>query len=523
VVPAGFGSHDAAMSELELEAFETQVELRPMTLDDFEELVALQLKCFPGMEPWTRGHIESQQAHFPEGQLLVTVDDRIVASSSSLIVDTDHYEDWQDWKEISDNGYIRNHDEDGDALYGIEIMVDPQMRGLKLARRLYDARKALVRERNLRSIIIGGRIPGYGKYADEMSAREYVEKVMDKKLFDPVLTAQLANGFVLRRLIPNYLPSDSESRGYATFCAWENLDYERPQARRFQAVSNTRLCLVQYMMRPIDYFENFRAQVEYFVDSASDYKSDFVVFPELMTTQLLATFRGDRPAEAVRKLASYTPKYLETMRDLAVRYDVNIVGGSQFTVEDGDLYNVAYLFRRDGTIDKQYKIHPTPSERKWWGVVGGDQVRALRTDRGKVALLIGYDIQFPELARVARERGAQMIFCPYAADERHSFLAIRNCAQARAIENHQYVAIVGSTGTLPFVDNADVHYAQSGIYTPSDFAFARDGIAAESSPNTEDVLFQDIDTALLRRSVATGSARTWLDRRTELYRIESDL
>ncbi len=510
------------MTRLQLEQFEREIAVRPITVDDYEALRDLQLRCFPGMAPWEPGHLESQTQTFPEGQLCVTFEGRIVASSSSLIVDFDHYDAWHNWKEISDNGYIRNHDEEGDTLYGIEMMVDPGYRGLKLARRLYEARKSLVRERNLHSIIIGGRIPGYGDHADEMTAREYIERVMAKELFDPVLTAQLANGFVLRRLIPNYMPSDAQSRGYATFLEWTNLDYVPPGTRVFQAVSNARICVVQYKMRRIDNFSAFRAQVEYFVDTASDYKSDFVVFPELLTTQLLSTFATDRPAEAVRKLATYTPQYLETMRDLAVHYNVNLVGGTQFTLDDGHLRNTAFLFRRDGTIGQQYKVHPTPSEQRWWGVKGGDQVEVFETDRGRVGLLVGFDIEFPELARVARAKGANILFCPFTADERHSYMSIRHCAQARAVENHMYVVLSGATGLLPFVDNADVHYAQSGIFTPCDFGFARDGVAAESAANGEDVIFQDLDTAMLRRTVARDSARTWTDRRKDLYGVIFD-
>ncbi len=93
---------------------------------------------------------------------------------------------------------------------------------MKLSRRLYDARKELCRERNLMRIIIAGRIPGYGKHADTMTAREYVESVSEKAPSDPVLTAQLSNGFALQGLIPDYLPSDHDSRGYATFLEWRN-------------------------------------------------------------------------------------------------------------------------------------------------------------------------------------------------------------------------------------------------------------------------------------------------------------
>src|SRR5690606_35878388 len=125
-------------------------------------------------------------------------------------------------------------------------MVDPEFRGLKLSRRLYDSRKEICRERNLARIIIAGRIPGYGKHADELSAREYVEHVTNKALFDPVLTAQIANGFVLKGLIPNYFPSDTASRGYAAFLEWSNLDYVAGAKRRFHAVESVRLSVVQY-------------------------------------------------------------------------------------------------------------------------------------------------------------------------------------------------------------------------------------------------------------------------------------
>lgn len=148
------------MGESDKKPFESRVRLRPLTMDDFDALVELQLKCFPGMKPWAREQIGSQLAVFPEGQIVVEVDGRIVGSSSSLIVDSSTHSDWHDWKASTDNGYIRNHDPQGDTLYGMEIMVDPDYRGLKLSRRLYNARKQLARDRNLVGIMIGGRIPG---------------------------------------------------------------------------------------------------------------------------------------------------------------------------------------------------------------------------------------------------------------------------------------------------------------------------------------------------------------------------
>jgi predicted amidohydrolase len=505
---------------LDLKEFEWKTVVRPVRIEDYDALVAMQLKCFPGMHPWGRDQIESQLNRFPEGQICVEIDGQLAASSSSLILDFDPALAWHDWKSIADGGYIRNHKPKGDTLYGIEIMVDPEYRGMKLSRRLYDARKELCRARNLARIIIGGRIPGYKTYADKMSAREYIDNVVKKAVFDPVLTAQISNGFSVQGLIPNYFPADSDSCGYATSLEWKNLDFV-PQARRrfHHVVEPIRVCVVQYQMRQIMAFEDFARQCEFFLDTASDYKCDFVLFPELFTAQLLSCVEASRPGMAARRLSEFTPQYLEFFTEMAIRYDLNVIGGSQFVVEHDNLYNTSYLFRRDGSIGKQYKIHITPSERKWWGVTPGSRVEVFDTDCGRIAIQICYDIEFPELTRIATQKGAQMVFVPYNTDTRHGYLRVRHCALARCVENHLFVAISGCTGNLPFVENADIHYAQSGIFTPADAEFARDAVAAECNPNVETVIIHDLDFEQLRRHRESGSVQNWNDRRRDLYRV----
>jgi predicted amidohydrolase/ribosomal protein S18 acetylase RimI-like enzyme len=506
--------------EINLSEYEWKLIVRQLTIDDFDQLVAMALRCFPGMEPWSREQIESQLRIFPEGQLCVECDGQLAASCSSLIIEFDPAIEWHNWKLVADGGFIRNHNPNGDTLYGIEVMVDPEFRGMKLSRRLYDARKKLCRERNLERIIIGGRIPGYGQHADTMTASEYVENVIDKTFHDPVLTAQAANGFAVQGLIPNYFPADTDSRGYATFLEWRNLDYRPGPKRRFtHPTEPVRLCVVQYQMRRIANFDEFAHQVEFFLDTASDYRCDFVLLPELFTTQLLSFLPGERPGQAARKLAEFTPQYLEHFAEQAVRYNVNIVAGSHFVVEDETLYNVSYLFRRDGSIGKQYKIHITPSERKWWGVAPGDKVEVFDTDCGRVAIQICYDIEFPELTRIAADKGARIIFVPFNTDMRHGYLRIRHCAQARCVENHIYVAISGCTGNLPLVENADIHYAQSGIFTPADVEFARDGIAAECTANVETLIIHDVDLEQLRRHRESGTVQNWNDRRKDIYEV----
>lgn len=508
------------MEPLDLKEFEWKTVVRQLTIDDYDALVAMERKCFPGMETWKREHLESQLKIFPEGQLGIEIDGVLVASSSSLIVEYDPALEWHNWRAVSDDGYIRNHKPKGDTLYGIEMMVDPEYRGMKLSRRLYDARKELCRGQNLARIIIAGRIPGYRQRAEQMTAREYIDQVLDKGMYDPVLTAQLSNGFAVQGLIANYLPSDDDSCGFATFLEWRNLDYVSGAKRRFHhVVEPIRLCVVQYELRRIAGFDEFAQQCEFFLDTASDYKCDFILFPELFTTQLLSCVQATRPGLAARQLAEFTTQYLEFFAEMSVKYDLNIIGGSQFVVERDTLYNISYLFGRDGSIGKQYKIHITPSERKWWGVSAGDRVEVFDTDCGRIAIQVCYDIEFPELTRIAAQKGAQIVFVPFNTDTRHGYLRVRHCAQARCIENHLYVAISGCTGNLPFVENADIHYAQSGIYTPADAEFARDAVAAECNPNVETVIIHDLDFEQLRRHRDTGSVQNWHDRRTDLYRL----
>ncbi|MCT2535776.1 bifunctional GNAT family N-acetyltransferase/carbon-nitrogen hydrolase family protein [Aquibacillus koreensis] len=506
--------------KLDLSSFEKKLEVRNITYADIDEIIEMQKTCFPNMEPWKREHLESHLNLFQEGQFCVEYDGQIIGSCSSLIVNFDEYDDKHTWDDITDEGYITNHNPEGYNLYGIEVMVDPNFRGMKIGKRLYDARKELARELNLKSIIIGGRIPNYHKYEHELTPREYVEEVNTQNIYDPVLTFQIMNGFTLMRINPGYLPDDSQSLKYATLMEWNNIDYKAKTKRHFKTAYPVRITVIQYMMKSINSFEEFAKQVEYYVDVAYDFDSDFAVFPEIFTAQLMSFLEEKVPSKAIRRLASYTEDYIELFTSLAVKYNVNIVGGSHFVEEDDHIYNIAYLFRRDGTIEKQYKIHVTPNERKWWGIQPGDAVKVFDTDCGKIAIQICYDIQFPELARYAVDQGANIIFVPFCTDDRQGYLRVRYCAQARAVENQVYTVIAGTVGNLTQVENMDIQYAQSGIFTPSDFEFARDGIIGECNPNIETVVVGDVDLEILRRQRRSGTVRQLRDRRRDLFEVK---
>jgi predicted amidohydrolase len=496
-----------------------KIKLRNLKKTDYDQIVSLQLKCFPGMKPWTLQQFNSLIELFEEGQTCIQYGKNIIASCCSLIINFDEYSETASWNELTNHGTITNHDQYGDTLYGMEMMVDPAYHGMKLSRRLYDSRKNIARKFNLKKIIIGGRLPNFSKHAAELNIDRYVEKVIDKSIYDPVLTAQLSNGFSLRRVLPNYLPTDKESCGYATLLEWTNYNYQLKQNTNASQSHYVRVSAIQYQMRAIKSFEEFEKHIEFFVDTSSDYRSDFVVFPEMITLQLLSFLPKKQPGEAIRELSNFTPQYEALFTRLAIKYNINIIGGSHFIVENDNLYNVSYLFRRDGTFDKQYKIHITPSEKKWWGVKSGNKLKLFNTDKGKVAILICYDAEFPELARIAVSKGAKILFVPFNTDDRRAYLRVRYCSQARAIENQVYVVITGCVGNLPDVENLDVHFSQSAIFTPSDVEFHREAIASEATPNAETLIYQDLDMNLLKRNREMGSVQTWNDRAQGFYKL----
>jgi len=501
--------------------FEKKVVIRSIRPEDFAKIIELQSICFPNMAPWKTDQLESHVRIFPEGQICVELDGEIIGSCSSLIVNFDDYFEQHTYEEITDRGYIRNHNPRGRNLYGMEVMVHPEFRRMKIGRRLYEARKRLAEQLNLKSIIVGGRIPGYHHYSDRMSPREYAEEVLQQNIYDPVLTFQMMNGFTLKRIITGYLSDDADSKNYAALLEWNNIEY-KPSINKlhYKMSFPVRICVIQYMMKKIDSFDEFATQCEHYVDVASDYKSDFAVFPENFTMQLLSFLDERSPSQAIRRLSTFTAQYVELFSELAVKYNVNIVGGSHFIESNNRMYNVAHLFRRDGTIEQQYKLHISPNERKWWGINGGCELDVFETDCGKISIQLSGDIEYPELSRIVAEQGAQIIFVPFCAEDRQTFLRVKYCAQARAIENQVFIVTSGTVGNLTHVDNVDVQYAQSGIYTPADFSFPRDGIAGECSENTETVIMAEVDMEILERYRKSKDTLSFQDRRTDLYSLQ---
>lgn len=498
-----------------------KIELRNLRVEDYLDLQKVLEEGYAGIggTTWTEKSIRRLLKIFPEGQLCVVIDGKVVAIALALIVDYQKFGDNHTYAQITGDFSFSTHNPDGDVLYGIELFVHPDFREMRLGRRLYDARKELCEHLNLRAMVAGGRIPNYHRYREELSPREYIERVKLTEIYDPTLTFQLANDFHIRKVLRGYLPHDPESCDFATLLEWNNIYYQEDEHLINVTKEVVRIGIVQWQMRLFPDLDALIEQVEYFVDAVSDYQSDFILFPEFFEAPLMAEFNHLGEAAAIRGLATYTEALRKKFTEFAVSYNVNIIAGSMPFLENGKLYNISYLCRRDGTWESYRKIHPTPSEVHAWGMVGGNRIQVFDTDCGKVGIAICYDVEFPELARMYAEQGMKILFVPFLTDTQNGYMRVRLCAQARAVENECYVVMAGCVGNLPRVNNMDIQYAQSAIFTPSDFAFPTNAIKAEATPNTEMTIIADVDMTLLNELHHHGSVQNIKDRRQDLYEI----
>ncbi len=500
--------------------------IRMAELEDARKISALSRKVYGKGENYTTEEVRGQINNFAEGQLVAEYEGKIVGHCATFQISEKTARRAHSWSEITGGGFAARHDPDGQILYGMEVSVDPDYRRLRIGLRFYKVRRELCQHLGLKGIIFGGRMPGYArrkrKYPDPT---DYLAAVVDKQFRDPVINFQLNQGFEPIGVLKDYMPSDTPSGGHAVHMFWENplaaeakLVTQTPHDRLPQSV---RVATVQFQMRKIASQTEFEEQVEYFVDVAADYGADFVTFPELFTLQLLS-LEGEKlePAQAIEKIAEYTDRFKEFMEKLAVSYHINIIGGSHPTrMDNGDIRNISYVFLRSGAIYTQDKLHPTPSEVRWWNIKGGYGAEAIPTDCGPIGVMICYDSEFPEMARHLVDQGAMILFVPFCTDERRGYLRVRYCCQARAVENQCYVVMSGVVGNLPNVENMDIHYAESAILTPSDFPFARDGVAADTAPNTETIALADLSMTSLLTSRQSGAVQNLKDRRFDLYRV----
>jgi len=203
-----------------------------------------------------------------------------------------------------------------------------------------------------------------------------------------------------------------------------------------------KVALAQISCKQGNKAENIK-KIESRVTKAKQQGADLVIFPELSLT-------GYTMRDQIYELAETIPGHSTTVLEkIAKKTGAYIIFGMPELSEktQATVYNAAVLVGPDGFVGKYRKMYlPTHSvfeEKRYFRP--GYQTAVFETELGKIGLIICYDIFFPEVSRLTRLKGAQLIVCISASPAtRRTFF--ETLTAARAIENTAFLAYVNLVG-----------------------------------------------------------------------------
>ena len=120
-----------------------KVQIRNLQIEDYDQLAQSFTRVYSDGSDvfWTHKQIEKLIRIFPEGQIVTVVDEKIVGCALSIIVNYDDVKNDHTYAQVTGKETFNTHNPKGNILYGIEVFIHPQYRGLRLARRMYEYRK----------------------------------------------------------------------------------------------------------------------------------------------------------------------------------------------------------------------------------------------------------------------------------------------------------------------------------------------------------------------------------------------
>ena len=269
---------------------------------------------------------------------------------------------------------------------------------------------------------------------------------------------------------------------------------------------------VNWKIRPAKGVDDFLVHVSELAIHAKDKGADLVVFPENFAIELLSNEDYDEkdvPAKLSQDL-------LPALQEIAKRVGVGIVGGSNLKrTDDSQFRNVCHVIDSQGRhAGTQEKVKLTTYEREVWNLSPGSGLANLSVQ--KAGVLICYDSEFPEAARMLAERGVLLLCVPAFTETIHGFHRVRHSCHARAIENQIFVvhsSLIGSLGKEPVLSAV----GSSAILAPSIEPFPANGVLAETTMNEEAIIVAKLDFNALRKAREEGDVRNWHDRDAECW------
>ena len=204
--------------------------------------------------------------------------------------------------------------------------------------------------------------------------------------------------------------------------------------------------------------------------------------------------------------------YLETVVQLAIRYQLVLIAGSLPVLEGEAYYNRTYIANSKGELFWQDKIYLTPSELTLGVLKGGDKLKLFKASFGTFAVCVCYDSEFPELVNQAIFNGADILMIPSYTDGHHGANRVQVAARCRAMENQCFVVNAVALGKVNCDEFYDCAMGTAAIYTPIDIGFPEDGILANTQSEGHNLVFADLELEVMRIARFNGQVRNYEDR-----------
>lgn len=279
------------------------------------------------------------------------------------------------------------------------------------------------------------------------------------------------------------------------------------------------LAACQYKIDLIETWEDYVQHLTQLVHAAVERGAKLLLLPEyaglVLAGQLDAKTRSDLHG-SIAGIQRMIPAWVELCEELARTHSIVFQPGSAPVLDpDGVYRNRAFLFGPEGLIGYQDKIIMTRFEREQWGIAAAvDGLKVFETPLGKVGILICYDNEFPMLARMIAEQGADLILAPSCTDTLAGAYRVRIGAQARALENQIAVLASPTAGTAPWSPAMDENRGRAALYVPPDYGMPASGIYTESDSDSVEQshwLITEIDLEMVRRLRTEGQVATRRD------------
>jgi len=243
-------------------------------------------------------------------------------------------------------------------------------------------------------------------------------------------------------------------------------------------------------------------KIETLTFKAKEQGADIAIFPEMSLTGYVVR---DQFYELAETIPGPT---VERVEALAKKTGMHVIFGMPELSEKtrATVFNTAVFVGPKGLIGKYRKMYlPTHSvfeEKRYFRP--GYQTATFQTDLGNIGLCICYDLFFPEVLRLIRLKGAQLIVCISASPAvRRGYFEILTCA--RALENTAYLAYVNLAG----VEDGLQFWGGSRLVSPAG------DVLAKAKYDEEDFLTCEVDYSDLR--TAETFIPTLKDLRPELF------